>query len=311
MPPDVSASSAAEAVDRVLTPAFLGHLGRMRLNVRRAFGPRPGDTPVRGLVQYGGLELERHKEYGHGDELRHLDWNAYARLDQLLVRQFRAEREAPVHVFVDASASMDTPGGDGKLSFAAGLALALAYVAIRHHNPTRIVVLADGGEGYRASPVVRFPARLPILSEICASLRGGGPTTLERGVGSYVRAQTTPGLALLISDFLIEPDSARDVFQLLAARGYEVAAFRPIGPGERDPSSLFQRARVRDAEDGQEKIVRLTPANLARYQEALAEHLADLERWCTENEAVFTACDTGAGLEHCLFTRLPQLGVLR
>src|SRR5262245_57360443 len=147
MPPDASESSAARSspaasrpadlastLDQVLAPTFLGHLGRMRLAIRRAFGPRPGDTPVRGQVQASGLEVERHKAYDQGDELRFLDWNAYARLDQLLVRQFRAEREAPVHVFVDGSASMSVPADDGKFAFSVGLALSLAYVAIRHHN---------------------------------------------------------------------------------------------------------------------------------------------------------------------------------
>lgn len=311
MPPEVSENSpaAATAVDRVLEPAFLAHLGRMRLRVRSAYGPRPGDTPVRGLVQAGGLEVERHKAYDHGDELRHLDWNAYARLDQLLVRQFRAEREAPVHVFVDTSASMDTPASDGKLAFAAALALSLAYVAIRHHNPARVVALAEGGA--RASPAVRFPARLPLLARFCAGLAGGGRTALERGLGDYVRAEAIAGLAIVISDFLVDTDEARAALQHLAARGYEIVVLRPIGAGERDPSALFERARVRDAEDGSEKIVRLTPQNLARYRQALAAHLADLEAWCADHEATFAVCDTAAGLEQTMFTHLPRLGVLR
>jgi hypothetical protein len=73
MPPGASESSLAATIDEVLAPAFRGHLGRMRLAVRRVFGARPGDTPVRGLVQASGLELERHKSYDPGDELRFLD----------------------------------------------------------------------------------------------------------------------------------------------------------------------------------------------------------------------------------------------
>src|SRR6185295_15916103 len=165
MPPGVSESKVASTVDQVLAPAFLGHLGRMRLAVRRAYGPRPGDTPVRGLVQPSGLELEKHKPYDQGDELRFLDWNAYARLDQLLVRQFRAEREAPVHIFLDGSASMASPSEDGKFEFAVGLALGMAYVAVRHHNPVRIVLLAEASQ---ISPTIRFPALLHRLAEFCA-----------------------------------------------------------------------------------------------------------------------------------------------
>ena len=329
MPPGVSESNLASTIDQVLSPVFLGHLGRMRLSVRRAFGPRPGETPVRGLVQASGLELERHKPYDAGDELRFLDWNAYARLDQLLVRQFRAEREAPVHVFIDGSASMGSPAEDGKFDFAVGLALSLAYVAVRHHNPVRIVCLqdpltrtppADGGDSrsqnpfhgghYIASTVVRFPALMHRLAEFCAALRPGGTTVLDSGLAAYMQSHAVPGMAVVISDFLIESGTPALLHEL-AARGYEATVLRPLGPGERDPSRLFQRARVRDSETGREKIVRLTAENLRRYQSALAEHLQDLERDCADNEALFAACDVTGGLEHCLFSQLPQVGLLR
>ena len=312
MPPDVSESSLASAIDQVLAPAFLGRLGRMRLAVRNVVGLRPGDTPIRGHVQASGLELERHKPYDPGDELRYLDWNAYARLDQLLVRQFRAEREAPVHIFVDGSASMAAPAGDGKFEFAVGLALALACVALRHHNPVRIVCLRAGeGGNYAASRLVRFPAFLQGLAEFCAAARASGPTVLERGIEDYAQSHSLPGLAVIISDFLVEPDVVRNLLHLLAARRYEIAALRPLGAAERDPSRLFQHARLRDAETGTEKMVRLSPENLARYQAALIEHLSGLERSCADTESLFAACDIGAGLAHCLFSQLPQVGLLR
>lgn len=308
MPPGVSESKVASVVDQVLAPAFLGHLGRMRLAIRRAHGPRPGDTPVRGLVQPSGLELERHKAYTAGDELRFLDWNAYARLDQLLVRQFRAEREAPVHIYLDGSASMASPASDLKFEFAVGLALGMAYVAVRHHNPVRIVVL---GEPARVSPTIRFPALLHRLAEFCAGLTAGGPTTLADGIDDDLQTQAGPGLALLISDFLVEPKITRSLLHRLASRGYDVAALRPLGAGERDPSRIFQKARLRDVETGREKVVRLSAENLARYRAALTEHVETLERDCADNEARFAVCDVDAGLHHCFFSRLPQAGVLR
>lgn len=326
MPPGVSESSVASTIDQVLAPAFLGRLGRMRLAVRHIYGARPGDTPVRGHVQASGLELERHKVYDPGDELRHLDWNAYARLDQLLVRQFRAEREAPVHIFLDGSASMGVPAEDGKFPFAAGLALALACVAVRHHNPVRLVCLQqrEGGvrvlrlgpgpitaEDYAASPVVRFPAFFQRLASFAASLSPSGDTLLERGVEDYVQAHAVPGLAILISDFLVAPEVIRRVLHELSGRKHEVAVLRPLGAGERDPSRLFQSARVRDAESGEEKLVRLSPENLGRYQSALGEHLRGLEDACADNESLFATCDVEAGLAQCVFTQLPRIGLLR
>ena len=75
-----------------------------------------------GRVQGLGIEPESFKEYTEGDDLRFLDWNAFARLDDLTIRTFRAEREIEVSILVDASASMGLPREDDKLGFALGLA---------------------------------------------------------------------------------------------------------------------------------------------------------------------------------------------
>ena len=114
----------------------------------------------------------------------------------------------------------------------------------------------------------------------------------------------------MISDF-VEPEAARTLLLRLSGRGFEVAALRPLGARERDPSRLFQHARLRDAETGGERVIRLSPENLARYQSALGEHLGQLERACADHESLFAACDVDAGLAACVFSQLPQLGLLR
>ncbi len=311
MPRGDSANSVPAAIAEVLAPSFLRHLRRMRLLTRRAVGGRPGNTPVRSGLDATGIELERYKTYAAGDELRFVDWNAYARLDQLLVKRFRAEREAPLHLLVDGSASMGSPEEDGKFTFAMALAISLAYVATRHHDPVRIVVLGTQRlGGYAASPVVRLPALLPQLTEFCRGMQPGGGTPFPAAVAAYLHTTRTRGLAVVISDLLVEQPQWRDTVRLLAGRGYDVAALRPLGAHERDPSRLFRRGRLLDVETGGERIVRLTPQNLERYQRALGEHLEMARRECAANGALFSVCDTDLGVEHCLFTDLPRVGLV-
>src|SRR5215813_10896858 len=129
----------AAALAAVLSPDFLRKLDRLHLMVRRSLSTRPGNTPMPRGAQGSGIELESYKAYDPGDDLRHLDWNAYGRLDQLLIKTFRAEREAPLHLFADVSASMAVPVTDNKIGFALGLAVSLAYVSMRNNDPVRIV----------------------------------------------------------------------------------------------------------------------------------------------------------------------------
>ena len=67
-----------------------------------------------GRVQGLGIEPENFREYAEGDDLRFLDWNAYARLDELSIRTFRADRQVEITILADASASMGVPEGDDK-----------------------------------------------------------------------------------------------------------------------------------------------------------------------------------------------------
>ncbi len=311
MGPNDSGTDAAATLAAVLTPAFLRKLDRLHLTIRRSLSTRPGNTPMPRGAQGSGIELENYKTYGAGDDLRHLDWNAYGRLDQLLIKTFRAEREAPLHVFVDASASMAVPATDNKLGFALGLAASLAYISLRNTDPVRVVGLGDAWPPlYASSPFYRHRDALPRLREFMLVLRPAGKTALAAALAAALRAHRAPGVAIVLSDFLMEPAVYEEALEQLVARRFTVAAVRVIGPGERDPTTLFRRGRLTDAETGRRRFITLGRDNLARYQAALAEHLARLQAFCNRCEIAFCTADTAAGLDQSLFHDLPAAGLV-
>lgn len=304
--------SIRASVAAVLQPRYLAKLDRLRLAVRRALGTRPGQTPMPHGSQGSGIELEGYRSYHPGDDLRHLDWNAYGRLDQLLVKTFRAEREAPLHVFVDCSASMGFPASDGKLSVAAALAASLAYISVSNHDPVRIVALRSTLPRFHAtSPFARHRQALVRLTDFISTLRCEGSASLARGVAQAMQLHPTAGLAVVLSDFLMEEREYESAFGELLARGYTVSAIRLLGQGERQPETLFRRGRIVDAETGAERFVTLSPANVERYQRALAEHLQSLRRFCNRAGVAFAVTDTAADLEESLFGHLPAAGLVR
>jgi uncharacterized protein (DUF58 family) len=305
------ARDTAAAVAAVLTPAFLRKLDRLHLVVRRSLSTRPGNTPMPRGAQGSGIELESYKAYDPGDDLRHLDWNAYGRLDQLLIKTFRAEREAPLHVFVDISASMGVPATDNKIGFAFALALSLAYISLRNNDPVRIVALGGAlPRQYVASPFYRHRQALHHLRDFVLPLRPQAQTALASGITAALREQRSPGVAIVLSDFLTEPDVHEAALADLVARRFTVAAVRIIGPGERDPVTLFRRGRLVDAETGTQRYITLSADNQARYQSALAEHLQRLRAFCTRCGIACSVADTPAGLEQTLFHDLPALGLI-
>ena len=83
----------------------------------------------RASVHGSSVEFAEHKEYSPGDELRNVDWKAYAKLDRYYVKQFEQESQLTVYLVLDASASMKFAGGGmAKLEYAGLILAALAYL---------------------------------------------------------------------------------------------------------------------------------------------------------------------------------------
>ena len=312
----VTESAAAQpyraALAAVLTPAFLRKLDRLHLVVRHSLSTRPGNTPMPRGAQGSGIELETYKPYGAGDDLRHLDWNAYGRLDQLLIKTFRAEREAPLHLFIDASASMTAPASDNKFGYSLALAASLAYISLRGNDPVRIIGLRDAWpQHHLRSAFFRHRDALGRVRDFLLALPPGGATVLAAGIEASLRTQRSPGVALVLSDFLMPPAAYESGLRALVARRFTVAVVRVIGPGERDPSSLFRRGRLVDVETANQRFITLTKDSLADYQQALAQHLAQLQGFCDRCEIIYCTADTASGIEQSLFRQLPGLGLVR
>lgn len=294
----------------LLDPARLGHYDGLALGVRRGMGARPGDRRVPGRPQASGIELEAHAPYAPGDDLRHLDWNALGRLDSLLVRRFTAEREVVAHILLDTSASLGAPAADDKLGAACELAMGLAYVALQSGDAVRLAVLGNDATVMRA-PVFRQRGSIPRVAEWLGALRPGGTLGFGAAVEEHVARHPTPGVALLISDFLMAPDEIERGVRALRARGYEIHLLHVIGPGELDPRREFTRAMLTDVESGARRAIALTEANLTRYQDALAAHLDALRALADRHRATYVRLVAGTEVVTLLTGDLARAGVIR
>jgi uncharacterized protein (DUF58 family) len=81
------------------------------------------------------VEYSDHRSYQFGDDLKYLDWKAYARSDRLYVKQFQQETNTDVHILLDCSESMGFGwGGISKFAYGKLLAGALGYMALRQER---------------------------------------------------------------------------------------------------------------------------------------------------------------------------------
>ena len=126
-----------------LQPGAEALLRRLEWTVlRRLDGLLQGD--YRTLLRGGGVDLADLREYQYGDDVRHIDWNVTARLQQPHVRQFHEDRDLTAWFLLDLSGSVHFGSGEvSKLAISAGFVAALARVVTRHGN--RVGALFYGG----------------------------------------------------------------------------------------------------------------------------------------------------------------------
>ncbi|MEO0513339.1 MAG: DUF58 domain-containing protein [Planctomycetota bacterium] len=155
------------AIDDLLPPELAKRLAQLDVASRRVFAGRlPGERRSKRRGQ--SVEFDDYRTYVPGDDLRHIDWNVFARMDRFFLKLFREEEDVTVEVVLDLSPSMDVgvskpresardtgsvtepgiaaPGGavPSKRLFAARLAMSLAYVGLVANNRVRLTTFGRG-----------------------------------------------------------------------------------------------------------------------------------------------------------------------
>src|SRR5439155_10234385 len=119
----------------------------------------------------GGIEFADHREYTFGDDFRYLDWNLYARHDQLLLKRFQEEEDLHVYLLLDCSRSMAF-GKPPKFDFARQVTAALGYIALADLD--RIAVIAFADDIVADFPLTRGKGRILTLLKFLESLPAQG-----------------------------------------------------------------------------------------------------------------------------------------
>ncbi|MBV9127300.1 MAG: DUF58 domain-containing protein [Verrucomicrobia bacterium] len=301
---------AASAVTSLLSNADLDRLARLRLRPLQRLTSRTRGEHLGGK---GGTSTEfcDYRDYAAGDDLRHVDWNAFSRLHRPYLKVFHTEEERHVLLVLDASSSMRF---EGKLSRAKSLAAAFAALALRGHE--RLSAFAFYASENSSRQMARLPSCAGRMSlrkafafiEAIDETRGGD-LTLELGIERALQQHSGGrGIAIVISDFLTAGDLGR-AFNLVAGAGLELWALQLLGPSERDPALAIQGdLRLVDSETVQALDLSAAGDLLALYHEYRLAHEQRLQAICQARAGRFVSLGSDEPLNTVLFDRLRRLG---
>jgi uncharacterized protein (DUF58 family) len=258
-------------------------------------------SPSRGT----GMEFADHKEYSAGDDIRYLDWNLYARLEELFIKLFEQEEAVPIHILLDTSGSMGV-GTPSKASLGARLAAALAYVGLANQDHVRLSLFADGLVS--SSKSLTGKTRIyELLDFLDAPPRG--TTDVPKALESFSQQTRTAGVMFVISDFL----DAQDVLQSLrklAGRKFGIYALHLLAPEELR-AELCGDVELCDVESGRTLRQPLRRDTVERFRAFFLAHCdrlpSDLRRYGVR----YLRLTTEEDLDAILFSRFPKEGVFR
>ena len=279
----------------MLTDSFLSRLDTLSLAMRgRAQGGAGGSRRSR---QTGSsVEFSDYREYVPGDDIRRLDWNAYARFDRLFLKLFMEEQESLVTVMLDASASMAA-----KWASVRSAAEAVGYLALTGGDRLNIQLLKNGRA--LCSPQLSGRAAFPRLTGFLdACTPDGNEGTLTEAVKHTEGLKK--GLCFLITDGYTE-DALREALDYLRYLKQETAVIQVLSGEELRPD-YAGAVRLTDSESGERLDLLADRAALDAYQDALADFLKGIRENCASREAPYMLLDGEKSFEENFIPLLSQ-----
>lgn len=325
-----------ERIEDLLSPDLMARLGQLDISSRKIFsGKLKGER--RSKKRGESVEFADHRRYVVGDDLRHIDWNLFARLDHLFLKLFLEEEDLSLHLVIDASASGDT-GEPSKFLFMQQLATALAYIGLVNLNRVQITAIggapsqregdgggfdADANGNGSAVAAVAAPAAPSVLTTIrdlrgrrrlqdvvrfICSLRPIGQAQFIEAAKRIALTRRGKGVMVILSDFFFK-EGYDSGLRMLLGHGYDLFAIQVLSPQEVEPS-IGGDLRLKDVEDGDTAEITISAPLMKRYKANLSAYINRLHEFCAGRDAVHMMVKSDAPVDVLVLDYLRRRGLL-
>ncbi|MBS1821725.1 MAG: DUF58 domain-containing protein [Acidobacteria bacterium] len=260
-------------MQRLLDPAVLASISSLDLiakTVVDGFVSGLHRSPDFGFSQ----EFAEYRPYTQGDDLRHVDWNLFARTERCYLKRYEGETNSQLMILLDASNSMQFGSRQpAKADYARYLAASLFYMAVRNQRDAAGVIVFDD----EVRDYVKPSTRQGQLARLFASLERAEPharTDFAKPLTHFQSLLHRRGIVIVISDFYETPEAIVRAVEPLRFHGNDVVLFHVLDPQELRPQMKGPAVLV-DLESG-EKIEVVPEYVNSTYRERLQEHIDQL-----------------------------------
>lgn len=273
--------------------------------VSRTPGSITGTGRRTGTASGHSVDFADYRRYNYGDDIRYVDWNIYARLRKLFLRQFRAEAELAIHLLLDTSNSMNF-GQLPKLEFAGKLAAAFGYVGFGKQDRVGLTTFSD--RLHKFLPPQRGNRQLVQILKMLDEMSPDGTSNFEQAFKSYAARASSRGLAVVLSD-CFSLGGYQNAFRCLAYSGFEVVVIRILAEEELQPD-WEDGMELRDLEHSDRRGSIVSNSAASRYLQSMQEYSMELATFCSREGFPLVEAVSSISFEE-LTIRLMRAGIWR
>jgi uncharacterized protein (DUF58 family) len=285
-------------LQRFLDPATLASISGLDLVAKTVV-----DGFVAGLHRspdFGFSQVfAEYRAYTQGDDLRHVDWNVFARTDRCYLKRYRGETNTRLLVLLDTSGSMGYGSGSiTKIDYARYVAASLVYMASSLQRDAAGLIVFDEDVADYVAPSTRQGQLFRLLHAI-EKVQPSARTDFTKPFIHFQNFLHRRGIVVVISDFYADPDSIVRTIEPLRYRGNEVILFHTLDPQEIAPK-FRQPVLLVDMENAAEQMEVSPEYARHEYRARVDAHLSNLRDKARGAGLDYFLMDTGRPLDEGL-----------
>lgn len=240
------------------------------------------------------LDFSDFREYHPGDDVRHIDWNVFARTEKVYIKRYLDEQEMRVHLLIDDSKSMAE-----KWLFSKQLALSLGSMVLSHDD--RLSVSA--GEAAVSPFKKKGKSARKLFEHFIANLPDPASRSFLKNASFYSAKDST--VLFVISDGLEAIEEWRLFFKQVPKYSHDVRFLHLSTAEERSPA-FSGDLRLIDEETGADMNVTMTRQAIEAYMEKRELHSKALEVLCAKHGVHYMPINIEDGIQQVLFHQLAR-----
>jgi len=284
-------------LQRFLDPATLASISSLDLvakTVVDGFVAGMHRSPDFGFSQ----EFAEYRAYSEGDDLRHVDWNVFARTDKCFLKRYRGETNTQLLLLLDTSASMGYSSKQvNKLEYAKFVAATLCYMANLQRDAAGLIVFDEDVQNY-VPPSTR-QAQLFRLLHAIEKAEVGTHTDFAKPFIHFQNFLHRRGLVVVMSDFYADPEVIIKTVEPLRFKGNEVILFHMLDPQEIKPK-FKEPVLLYDLEDTANSLEVSPDYARQEYRKKIDSHIEALASKARGAGMEYFLMDTGRPLDEGL-----------